>query len=108
MKAAGFKNRKLWTPTKKQVALIEERLPKLLKDNPTDDKKVVDLGSYKRQYYGEIVNGKKLIFLNAMCSDYSGWNEKYVLVFGGGSCYFGVYFNPKTSEFLEFMYNSKK
>ena len=101
-----------WTPTQKQISLLESLLPLFLKSNPPKyDKPVSNPLDYGCQYVGVTKNGEKLIFLNAFCPSFIAetsnkyWFKQRVMVLDGGSCFFHVYFNPRTNKFSGLQYN---
>jgi hypothetical protein len=99
-----------WTPKVVQVQELESLLLKYLKSHPPiDDKPVGNLSEYGRQYFGVTKKGRKLIYLNAFCnpSRFDQWKKRIILVKDGGSCYFQVYFDPATKEFIHLHYNGQ-
>lgn len=95
-----------WTPTAKQIVLLESLLASHLKSKPPrNGKPVLKPLEYSRQYIGVTKNGHKLIYLNAFCSQIKGWHERFVMVLDGGSCYFQVYFDLAGQKFSELQYN---
>jgi hypothetical protein len=100
-----------WTPTGDQIQKLESLLPKYLKRYPPiDDKPVRNVLEYGRQYFGVTKNDRKLIYLNAFCNPSRfdrRWEKEIISVCDGGSCYFQVYFNPATKEFIHLNYNGQ-
>lgn len=97
-----------WTPTRRQISLLESQLLTYLKLNPPKyGSPVLAPLNYGRQYLGVTKGDRKVIFLNAFCETGSSdsWREELVMVEDGGSCYFQVYFDPETRKFLELQYN---
>ncbi|MDD5302230.1 MAG: hypothetical protein PHS14_03900 [Elusimicrobia bacterium] len=101
-----------WTPTRRQIALLESLLPSYLKSNPPEsDTPVSKPLEYGRQYVGVTKDGRKLIFLNAFCTSYTSrrskkhLQERLVMADDGGSCFFQVYFDPQIQQFLNLEYN---
>jgi len=59
---------------------------------------------YYRQYAGVILNGRKIIYINALCEaagndGESYWREKFVFVYDGGKCFWNVRYDPETKIF---------
>lgn len=100
-----------WTPTKDEVQELEAMLPKYLKLHPPiDDKPVKSVLEYGLQYFGVTIKDQKLIYLNAFCNPSKfdhRWEKEFILVRDGGSCYFQVYFNPASKEFIHLHYNGQ-
>ena len=100
-----------WTPASDAIEELETRLPQYLgMYPPADDRPVVDVFAYGRQYYGVTRKGLKLVYLNAFNRPESfapRWKTDIVDVQDGGSNYFQVYFDPATKEFIDLHYNGK-
>jgi hypothetical protein len=64
---------------------------------------------YRRQYVGEIVEGKKVIFINFFCVCYGldYWKRDLVRVWDGGDCFFPIIYNIKTKEFSDLWINGE-
>ena len=96
-----------WTPTKTQIAELEERL-KRLKDLASD--RCCNYGKiegsprdYPRQYAGVVVRGKKLIYINAGVPA----TKEVTMVCDGGKSYWGVLYDPETKTFSELAFNGE-
>jgi hypothetical protein len=98
-----------WTPTQGQTRDLDSLLQKYLDAHPpTDDRPVVNVLEYGRQYLGVTKNRRKLIHLNAFCRPdrfAPRWEKELIIVRDGGSCYFQIYFDPAKKEFLDLLYN---
>lgn len=101
-----------WTPTQEMIALLEWRLPAYLaqnqtKFNATKAPIVERLAQYKTQYWGESENGKRVIFVNAMCSALPDWQTRRVFVADGGDCYFTVKYDVDAETFFDLLVNGE-
>lgn len=101
-----------WTPAAAQIAELEARLPQALAQV-----KPQHHAGYGRQYGGLIVDGHKIIYVNAfpadeledMDKDRSHWIYKVthqaVTVCDGGEDFFGAIYDPATKTFSSFQFN---
>ena len=101
-----------WTPRIEQVRALEKLLPEFVRENiPKNRKPISTISKYKRQYLGITKNGKRQIYINAFCEQYwsqeKDWQSNFILVFGGGNCYFRILFDPTRNEFTDFVINSE-
>jgi hypothetical protein len=65
---------------------------------------------YFRQYAGIVLNGHKIIYVNALCEEAGNkyetyWREHFVLVFDGGECFWHIRYDPETKRFSELIVN---
>lgn len=75
---------------KKAVAQYNAALP----DNQKPYKSIDMSKSYKRQYIAAmLVNGHKVVWMNAFCSSNANWKQRLIQVQDGGSCYFTITIN---------------
>ncbi|MBE2218091.1 MAG: hypothetical protein IAE90_07810 [Ignavibacteria bacterium] len=68
------------------------------------------LENYHRQFAGVILeNGDKVIWINCFCyvdnEYFRRWKEQFVMVDGGGNCFFNVKVNLNTKQYYELMVN---
>jgi hypothetical protein len=57
-----------------------------------------------RQYFGLVVGGRKVIYINASCGSGNpplSWKEKVMDVCDGGACHWGVLYDPANGAFAE-------
>ena len=93
-----------WDVTKEDVLLLERALPEYVKSNsPRYCGKIAqDLSQYKRQYGGIIVQGRKIIYVNAALPEHEegdSWKME-VQEYCDGGCYFwGVEFDMESGQF---------
>lgn len=100
------------TPTEQQVREAQERLPEFISQNmPEGRTPIADISGYMFQYIGTTKEGKGKIFINALCevdeSMAEKWHSEFIMVLGGGNCYFQITYGPKTHEFSEFWVNGE-
>jgi hypothetical protein len=105
-----------WTPQVDQIFEIESSLAEYLAQHgdgfnsgraPDKEK----LSTYGRQYIGWINTDGKYILGSFFCAHHmeeSDWQNQVVSVFGGGDCYFGIWWDPNTREFISVHANSPK
>jgi hypothetical protein len=65
---------------------------------------------YFRQYAGIVLDGHRIVYLNALCERAGNkyetyWRERFVIVFDGGDCYWNVRYDPETRQFSNLMVN---
>lgn len=101
-----------WMPDADMVAALETRLPLFLaqnqnKFNPTKPPIVERLPQYKRQYWGEMENGKRVIEVNAMCRALDGWQTQRIFIADGGDCFFNVKYNLDAGTFFDLSVNGE-
>lgn len=100
-----------WLPNAEQIAELEASLPGyLLTFSFESIPSVADkIGTYQRQYAGLVVEGRALIFVNALCTDPTDgrWTSEPVVVDDGGDCFFQVYYDPSTGGFRELSINGE-
>jgi hypothetical protein len=99
-----------WTPTEQDILLLEENLPSFLLENSTSFRRKPpvweQLDTYKRQYAGLIMNGRKIIYGNFFCSDPgTDWKEEWLFVMDGGDCFFQLQFDVASGTFSGLMVN---
>jgi chorismate mutase len=101
-----------WFPTEAEVAALEQNLPSYLQtladaSVEVSEDFVARLSEYKRQYSGFIQNGRRLILVNATCTDDLNWRTEPVIVDDGGDCFFRVTYDPTTGAFEQFEVNGE-
>jgi hypothetical protein len=93
-----------WTPTETDILNLESALAPYLEQAAPQDYPgpLKDLTEYKRQYAGLLKDGRQLIWVNFFCQvDQIDWQQEFVFVADGGSCYFELKYNPQTNEFSD-------
>ena len=62
--------------------------------------------TYTFQYQGRDLDGRKVIYVNAFCSDPPEYTAReMVLVLDGGACYFQAYYDIQTKSFVSIGFN---
>ena len=100
-----------WLPTVEDVLALEQQLITYLPQQhrafdslqaPIEER----LPTYKRQYWGVVENGRRLISANFFCeSSRYDWMEREVIVIDGGDCYFRLWYDVETGAFSNLMVN---
>jgi hypothetical protein len=98
-----------WTPTTQHVAEAERRLPGYLaKAAPALPASVrpgaaqriaAQLDRYARQYFGVSWKGRRLLYINCLPADRSGWRARLLFVEDGGESFFHLVYDPESREF---------
>lgn len=94
-----------WTPDRDQVQALEDKLASYLSHAApeTYPGPLRPLDEYTRQYAGIQVNGQKVIFVNFFCNpdEHDDWQQDFVLVMDGGSCYFELKYDVQTGALYD-------
>ncbi len=101
-----------FTPDAASIQVLESLLPDYLarqqdKFNKLKLPIVERLATYRLQYWGEVQDGKQMIFVNAFCTDIPNWRTQQVLVLDGGDCFFNVLYDPATKTFSHLSVNGE-
>jgi hypothetical protein len=93
-----------WKPTKDDIDGLESSLSLISKLKSEGDKSDVHIktpSSYYRQYLGVLVDGRRLIYLNAFAPSLlrSDWRDRLVDICDGGTIAWGVLYDPEKREF---------
>lgn len=101
-----------FTPDAATIAELESLLPAFLTQNQNKfsalrDPIVERLPNYKLQYWGELTNDKRVVYLNALCTPLDGWQTQRVLVLDGGDCFFNLEYDPATKTFSRLSVNGE-
>jgi len=98
-----------WKPGPQDVKQLEQDLP-ALKALAPPSAAVGDPGAYDRQYFGLVVHGKHLIYINAF-RDSSANPDKdwkfYAMVFCEANGAWGAVYDPASRSFSDLVFNSK-
>lgn len=54
-------------------------------------------GGY-RQYVGIVEDGERKVHINSMCVESERWDDTYIMVMDGGSCFWNATYNIDTGE----------
>ncbi len=95
-----------WLPSTEDIAKLERQLGDVSRMAPMSISKPF---SYRRQYVGIIIDGKRLIYVNAFPSEMNDahWKTRFVSVCDGGPSFWGVIFDPSTGKFSELHGNGR-
>lgn len=103
-----------WQPGEEDIKALEEQLPAVegLKASICciKDARVGSVHDYYRQYVGIVVNGRKLIYINAFARrlteyGYDWWRRKPALACEGGEAFWGVLYDPLSQSFSQLAFN---
>jgi hypothetical protein len=105
-----------WRPAPDQIAELERGLAPLLRDSLGDGPQNAFLSrhlfAYHRQYAGLVLNGRKIIYVNAYTQaappadvDTLPWRETVTVICDGGKGVFGVEYDPATRRFRNLAFN---
>ena len=101
-----------WEPTVGDINDLEAALPQVASSSnrePDLNRHIDDPGQYFRQYLPVEVNGKKTIFVNALCSikPEEDWRKHLIIVRDGGKCYWNAIYDPATQTFSNLVVNGR-
>jgi hypothetical protein len=102
-----------WQPTSEEIAQAEAVLPKFVRAN---GRPRGPLSSYRRQYLGVVIGGRRLIYVNVFREwviegrEPSGpaqhdWRTQFVRVCDGGDDFWGALYDPHTRRFFSPRFN---
>jgi hypothetical protein len=101
----------VWTPSMSVLETMESRLPAISK---LESKiccglgaRVADVAVFHRQYAGLVIEGRKLIYINAFArtASINDWRQQPVMNCGGGQAYWGVLYDPASEVFFDLAFN---
>jgi hypothetical protein len=103
----------IWAPSPEQLQQAEQDLGQLDTLAPADCCGAVRVGdpkAYQRQYYGIIVKGQRLIYVNAFLDTIPNkeWRQYAIVICGGGTAAWGALYDPAARQFSEFAFNGGK
>jgi hypothetical protein len=103
-----------WKPSPNDVEALENRLhelnPILYRGGASSKHRTplhVDVNHYYRQYCGLVVDGKRLIYINALLSGLvdSNWRTEPFVICDGGWSAWGVLYDPTNGHFSQLYIN---
>lgn len=99
-----------WEPTVGDIEDLNSNLSQIsaLSSKDLDANRRIDApDQYFRQYLAVVVNGKKTIFVNSLCSDVQPPNRRKKLILGadGGKCFWHASYDPATQSFSNLVVN---
>lgn len=101
-----------WEPTVGDMNDIEANLAQIagLSNSDPDVNRHIDRpDEYYRQYLAVVINGKKKLFVNALCSVDQDpiWRKRLDLVADGGKCFWHAMYDPSTQKFSDLTVNGR-
>ena len=102
-----------WTPPESAINELEKKIGALFEmesDLCCGQGKIKHgMHEYKYQYGGIIINGEKLIYINAIHSSKSSgnWKKTPIVYCDGGKSFWGALFNPNSGVFSGLAFNGE-
>ncbi|MBU8976388.1 hypothetical protein JI752_009585 [Lysobacter sp. MMG2] len=96
-----------WRPSAQDVAEARAQLePYVARQARLEGEALPPWNTYRFQYRGQELNGKKVIFVNAFCSAPPDLVVTEVVeAYDGGPCYFRAYWDPAEKIYLSVLFN---
>jgi hypothetical protein len=99
-----------WEPALGDIDDLNSNLSQIsaLSNKESDPNRRIDApDQYFRQYLAAVENGKKIIFVNALCSVAQPPNLRKQLILGadGGKCFWHATYDPATQTFSDLIVN---
>jgi hypothetical protein len=102
-----------WVPEAAVVQKLDTQLPDIMALTSTlccgAGDRVANLNRYYLQYAGLVIEGHKLIYINALPADSanSEWRSKAVLSCAASTDYWGVLYDPENGLFSDLAFNGE-
>jgi len=101
-----------WEPTVGDMNDVEANLAQitgLSNSDPDVYRHIDDPRAYYRQYLAVVIDGKKRVYVNALCSvdQDPNWRKHLVVVLDGGKCYWHATFDSSTQKFSDLVINGR-
>ena len=96
-----------FTPAIQEIEFVDNHLRDYFKKNAAETANY-DYSKYFRQYCGLIINGQKIVFVNAACSKEEKFTQVLLPYRGEGACYFRTNVNLKDGKVIDFKFNESK
>jgi hypothetical protein len=93
-----------FTPAIPDIEFVDTHLRAYFKKNASETANY-DYSKYFRQYCGLIINGEKIVFVNAACSKEEKFTQVLLPYRGEGDCYFRTNVNLKDGKVIDFKFN---
>lgn len=88
-----------WTPSKAEISILEDNLKRHVQDQMPV--LALNLANYKRQYFGFIRQGRKLVFLVGFCKTVEiDWRRRFVPLPMAATCYFEAQYDLESQQLL--------
>jgi hypothetical protein len=73
------------------------------------DRHINNPREYYRQYLAVMVSGRKIIYLNALCSveQNANWRKRLIVTSDGGQCFWQAMYDPSTHRFSDLKINGR-
>jgi len=104
-----------WLPGVQEIQQLEQDLPALNALVPAGGGVQVGnaaaAGGYYRQYYGIVVHGRRLIYINAFVESMyksTDWKHYAIVVCDGGAGAWGALYDPASRDFSGFAFNGRQ
>ena len=104
-----------WLPALQDIQQLEQDLPALNALVPAGGGVQVGnaaaAGGYYRQYYGIVVHGRRLIYVNAFVESMyksTDWKHYAIVVCDGGAGAWGALYDPASRDFSGFAFNGRQ
>lgn len=96
-----------WQPTAGDIERLETGIAGYLRDNahPMAPDQWRRLGDYRRQYFGEIRNGRRYVLVSLFPAHHQEWQSYVVFVLDGGPNYFRVEYDVDSGAFTNIDFN---
>ena len=99
-----------WEPTLGDMNDAEgslDQIAALSRSEPDPDRHIDNPREYYRQYLAVSVDGKKKIYLNALCSidNNEDWHKHLTIVYDGGKCFWHAIYDPATQRYSDLTVN---
>jgi hypothetical protein len=97
-----------WQPGPQDVKQLELDLPSLNELAPAgSETRIGDLHAYDRQYFGLVVHGRRLIYINAFQDAMANKDWKYyaIVVCENSTAAWGALYDPASRSFSGFAFN---
>lgn len=101
-----------WEPTLGDMNDVEADLSQiaaLSKVDPDPNRRIEHPREYYRQYVAVSINGKRKLFLNAICSvdQDANWRKRLAVVRDGGKCFWHAMYDQSTRSFSDLSVNGQ-
>jgi hypothetical protein len=97
-----------WNPSPDQLAEIKTRIELFVKSQAEKEgRELPDWSSYSFQYRGMQRIASEVLLIHASCRPLpASAKMRWVMVLGGGSCFFQVNYDPETKQFSHLQFNA--
>lgn len=99
-----------WTPGTETISRIKSEIEPFVRSKVlAEGRKLRHWDTYIFQYQGQEENGRKYVFVNALCIKDKRWqlNKQMILVLDGGTCFFNLRYDPDKNQFFNLIINGE-